>query len=269
MFNMQKNEKHTFKKTRKKYSLKDLEVCKEATIPQYLEAHRNLLQQREGAREAEYTAAKNLISRVVIRGEDMSYAQNKTAINKFVYELYTHSSATNHWENEEQARTEISGICGDFITPIDEQDHPVQGIFKKASGEEIRFSTHNYIAYFNFRSFCVSLSKVIALKIKIASFEPTLDGILSLVIAVAETLALLVNAGIKTFSEQESTLLKWIILETKSGKYDVDVEKLLKGLANEDTELYMTYSSIVDKFLEYQLIDLEEGKLSLKDKVYF
>ena len=266
---MQQNEKRAFKKTRKKYSLKDLEVCKEATIPQYLEANRSLLQRRESAREAEYAAAKNLISRVVIKAEDVPHAQSKAAINRFVNELYTHSSAANHWESETQAHTEISVICGDFITPIVEQDHPVQGIFKNASGEEIRFSAHNYIAHFNFRSFCVSLTKVIALKIKIASFEPTLDGVLSLIIAVAETLALLINAGIETFNEQERTLLKQIILETKSGRYDVDLEELLTVLSDKNPDVYKTYSSIVDKFLEYQLIEVEEGKLSLKDKVYF
>lgn len=266
---MQQNEKRAFKKTRKKYSLKDLEVCKEATIPQYLEANRSLLQRRESAREAEYAAAKSLISRVVIKAEDVPHTQSKTAINRFVHELYEHSSAANHWEDKIQAYTEISGICGDFITPIIEQDHPVQGIFKSSSGEEIRFSAHNYIAHFNFRSFCISLSKVIALKIKIASFEPTLDGILVLIIAVAETLALLVNAGIKTFSDDERVLLKQIIIETKSGKYDVDLEQLLTVLSGDNTEMYKMYSGIVDKFLEYQLIDLEEGKLSLKDKVYF
>lgn len=266
---MQQNEKRVFKKTRKKYSLKDLEMCKEATIPQYLEANRSLLQRRETAREAEYAATKNVISHVVIKSEDVPYTRSMAAINRFADELYTHSSAASHWESESQARTEISAICGDFITPVVEQDYPVRGIFKNKSGEEIRVSSYNYIAHFNFRSFCISLAKVIALKIKITSFEPTLDGILSLIVAVAETLISLVNSGIKTFNDQERMLLKQIIVETKSGRYDVDLEQLLTAISNKDPDMYKTYSGIVDEFSECQLIELKEGRLSLKDKVYF
>ena len=64
-------------------------------------------------------------------------------------------------------------------------------------------------------------------------------------------------------------LLKQIIVETKSGRYDVDLEQLLTAISNKDPDMYKTYSGIVDEFSECQLIELKEGRLSLKDKVYF
>lgn len=246
-----------------------LKHSSQSTVAKYLEENRQLLQKRETARESEYAIAKNLAARVVIKS-DMDATPHYLAVaQKFAKELVKTSSLADHWPEEKDGIEEILDICADYIIPTEKPEQPASAIFKDSDGNVISLKVQNFIANFSFRSFCTGLGKAIALKISIGSFEGTLDSILALIVAVVETLVYLSNQAKYELTAEEIFFLRQLIIETSAGRFSVNEDQLINALISEGKEKKEKYLELVNKFDTYKIISLDDGMISLKEKIYF
>lgn len=250
-------------------SCENLKHSSKSTVAKYLEENRQLLQRRESARESEYAVAKSLAARVVIKS-DMGPSPYYLAVaKKFAQELVKISSLSEHWQSEEDGVEEILDICADYIVPTEEPEQPASAIYKDEEGKVISLKIQNFVANFSFRSFCVGLGKAIALKISIGSFEGNLDSILGLIVAVVETLVCLSNQSKYELSEDEVFFLRQLIIETSAGRFVVSEEQLINMLIQEGKQDRDKYIELVNKFDAYKIISIDNGMISLKEKIYF
>lgn len=245
---------------------------KNNSISTYLEKNAPWLEKRESSREAEYAATRQFIAQMVIKADATQSSKDQSVIRIFAEQFLQNEDHVLKMNYDPQKdMPEIAEICGDYISAIEEPEIPVSGLYEDENGKPISIKPRNFVAQFSFRSFCISMGQIIALRVAMGRYDGSEESILELIVIIAQTLASLASQAKIKFSDDEELMLKTIISETGAGRCSVEESQIIKQFTKKYTgnKTKIEISKIIDKFDDLQIISIENGFISLSEKLYF
>lgn len=250
----------------------ELKCLKSDSIAEYLQKHIFTLEQRAANSEKEYAATKKFASQIIIKSDSLDSKKSKAIVDTFANSF---AGNTEHLSkmgySEETSKTEISKICGSYISEVSYPEVPASRLFTDEKGNTISIKPHNYIAQFSFRSFCQTMGQAIALRISIGQYDGSEESILGLIVAVVETLLSLANQAAYRFEGNMADLLKTIIAATGAGRYYVSEDNIIKQFqdSGHTDASKADIIKLIDELDSLKVILIENGNITLREKIYF